>query len=88
MRVCRLRRPLLAIDTRSLHLHPDRLLAHASYHTGKTAFPCPSCSTSFSRKCRLVAHAKKVHGGVAVGVHIDDDDDDDDALDPDYGYGQ
>ena len=52
---------------------PDRLLAHASYHTGKTAFPCPSCSASYSRKCRLVMHTKKAHGA-AGSADCDSDD--------------
>ena len=55
------------------NLIPDRLLAHASYHTGKTAFPCSSCSASYSRKCRLVTHTKKAHGGDDVADHDTDE---------------
>eukprot|EP00042_Codosiga_hollandica_P051345 m.628932 g.628932 ORF g.628932 m.628932 type:complete len:486 (-) comp58268_c0_seq19:105-1562(-) len=48
----------------NLVLHSsDRLIAHASQHTGHKPFSCSVCSRSFSRKPRLLAHFARFHGG-------------------------
>eukprot|EP00042_Codosiga_hollandica_P039509 m.331993 g.331993 ORF g.331993 m.331993 type:complete len:312 (-) comp55630_c0_seq4:240-1175(-) len=39
----------------------DRLIAHASRHSGVKAFPCDMCAKSFSRYARLVTHHGRFH---------------------------